>query len=87
MISNIIDKDELSDNYEIISRKVKVMENALDVLSETEKLILDRFYIHRIPKCAECLADELHCEIANVYKLKDKAVKRVARCLSGIAEL
>ena len=59
---------------------------ALAVLDEEERHILDRFYIHRANGNVERLCDELHVEVATVYRRRDKALRHFTLALYGVVE-
>ena len=46
MLANIAERDELKRNLVISRREVEQVDGALAKLSQEERLVLDRFYIH-----------------------------------------
>lgn len=83
LLANIAERDELKRNLEITRREVEQMDAALAELSQEERLVLERFYIHRELGHVDRLCEELGCEVANVYKIKNRALVRLARSLHG----
>lgn len=87
LLSNIAERDQLKKNLVITRREVAQVEEALSKLSETDRLVLERFFINRHKGHVERLCEELNCEVANVYKLKDRALIEFARRLYGQVNL
>lgn len=83
LIANIAEREQLKRNLEITCREVKIMDSALNSLPEDERLVLDRFFIHKSRDYKERLCNELHCERATLYRLKDKGLIDLARQLYG----
>lgn len=82
-LSNIIKRMNLERNRKCTEMEVAQMESALDKLSEDDKLILSLFYINRPRDYIDRLCEELHCEVAHVYRKKDSALLELARRLCG----
>ncbi len=87
LIHNIATREELKNNLEIIKREIDITEKGLDVLTETERLILTRFYINRAKGYIERLCDELFISKTELYRQKDEALKRFTMVCYGIVEL
>ena len=86
MLSCIVRKEELQRNFEQAGLWVDAVTAALDVLSDDERKILDRMYIHREKKAADRLAGELFVDIATVYRWKDDALRKFTIALYGCSE-
>ena len=86
LLNNIIERDKLRSNLAGTVRWIKCVEGGLSVLSEEERLILDKFYIHPVPGAADYLASVLHLDIKTVYKRKDAAVRKFTVAMYGITE-
>lgn len=87
MLCNIAERDTLATNYEIIKNEVAFLESALDTLSESERLIIDRMYIQQVRKGIDMLCDELGYERAQIYNIRNNAMIKLARTLYGKVEL
>lgn len=83
LLNTIMLQKELEENLRIVTRWVKRVENALDELSEEERTILERFFIHPEKGAAERLAMDLGVDVKTVYHRKDRAVKRFTMALCG----
>ena len=86
LLSNIVHREELQRRLSDARRWVKIVDDGLAVLSEEDRLVLDRFYIHPMRGNVERLCDELAVEKAAVYKRKEKALRRFTVALYGAAE-
>lgn len=87
LISNIACQVELGRARAIAELGVQSIEGALADLDDEERLILDRFYIHRQKGHVERLCEELHLDGAStVYWRRDKALKHFAVALYGVTE-
>lgn len=87
IISNIAKRRELRLTRLIAKRLVKQVDDALGMLDEQERIILDRFFIHHAKGNVERLCGELNLEKTQVYSLKDRALRRFTITLYGLAEL
>lgn len=87
LIHNIATREELKNNLEIIKQEIDITEKGLDVLTDTERLILTRFYINRSKGYIERLCDELFISKTELYRQKDEALKRFTMVCYGIVEL
>lgn len=58
----------------------------LESMSEEERLILDRCYIHRRPGSVERLGAELQLGISEVYRRRDRALRRFAMAICEAVE-
>lgn len=83
LLNTIMQQKELMENLRIVTRWVSRVENALNELSEEERTILDRFFIHPEKGAAERLAMDLGIDIKTVYHRKDRAVNRFTNALCG----
>ncbi len=87
LINNISKREELKNNYAIAEREVNVTEKGLAVLSEEERKILNRFFMHRTKNYIEHLCDELYISKTELYRRKDVALKKFTVACYGIADL
>ena len=87
MLANIAERDELKHNLEITKREVEQVDAALAELSQEERLVLERFYIHREHGHVDRLCEELNMEKSQVYNIKNRALVKLARMLHGQVSL
>lgn len=85
---NYIDlKTRLGENLAVASGRAERIERGLSVLTETERLVLERFYIYREPRYLDRLCGELGYEQAQVYRIKDSALKKFTLARCGVMDL
>ena len=87
LVSSLDRQQALEQRLAMTKAYVAGVEAALDALTEEEKLILDRFYIHPARGNAGRLCEELCMERANVYRRKDQALRRFTMALYGWEEV
>ena len=83
-ISKMVELEELKARKLITEKRVQLLQDCLDKLSEEQRLILDRFYIRRTSDYIEELEEVLFKSRAQIYYEKDNALRRLVRLLYGI---
>jgi len=86
VLSNIVLRDELKRRLKEARLWTAQVDKALAVLGEEEKLVLDRFYIHRAKGAVEALCESLSLEKSAVYDRRDKALRHFTLALYGVTE-
>lgn len=86
ILSNIVHRDELKRRLKEARLWVSMVDKALAVLSDEERLVLDRFYIHRAKGAVEALCESLGLEKSAVYDRRDKALRHFTLALYGVTE-
>lgn len=86
MLSNIVHRDELKRRLKEARLWVAQVDKALAVLDDEERLVLDRFYIHRAKGAVEALCESLSLEKSAVYDRRDKALRHFTLALYGVTE-
>ena len=86
MLSNIVHRDELKRRLKEARLWVAQVDKALAVLDDEERLVLDRFYIHRAKGNVGELCERLNVEQATVYRKRDSALRRFTIALYGVTE-
>ena len=87
LLSNIVHREELQRRLSDAQRWVDIVDAGLAVLSDEDRLVLDRFYIHPMRGNVERLCNELGLEDErSVYKRKDKALRRFTLSLYGTCD-
>lgn len=87
LISNIATRDELQRNLDYVKSEIRITEKGLAVLSKAEKEILQRFYINRTKGYVQRLSEDLFISQAEVYRIKEIALKKFTVACYGIVEL
>ena len=83
MLSNIVRREELARQLESARAWVALADGGLAALDEEDRLVLDRFYVHRRKGACERLCEELDREKAQVYRRRDRALRRFTLALYG----
>ena len=86
MLSNIIHRDELNRRLQESKLWVDVVDAALGVLGDEERLVLDQFYIHQARGAVRELCERLNLEKSAVYDRRDKALRHFTLALYGVTE-
>ena len=86
MLSNIVHREELERALEQAKKWVALVDAGLEILSEEERLILDRFYVHPAKGNVDRLCGELCIEKSQVYSKKDAALRHFTISLYGGTE-
>ena len=86
MLSNIVHRDELKRRLREARLWVAQVDKALAVLDDEERLVLDRFYIHRAKGNVGELCERLNVEQATVYRKRDSALRRFTNAHYGVTE-
>ena len=87
LINYIDRKGRLEQNLGLAQARVERIERGLSVLTENERLVLTRFYIHREPRYLDRLCGELGYEKTAVYGLKNRALKRFTLAMYGVVDI
>lgn len=87
MLSNIVHREELERSLEQAKMWVALVDAGLEILSEEERMILDRFYIHPARGNVDRLCGELGVEKSQVYARKDSALHHFTISLYGCSEI
>ena len=86
MLNNIVHRDELERSLEQAQIWVDTVHDALMMLGEDDRLILDRFYINPAKGNVDRLCEELAVEQATVYRRREKALRLFTMALYGCME-
>ena len=86
MLSNIVHREELARSLEQARKWVALVDSGIEVLTDDERKILDRFYISPARGNVDRLCEELGVEKAQVYRRRDSALRHFTLCLYGQTE-
>ena len=78
--------DRKEENYRLTRRRVEAVERGLACVSPQQRQILEQFYVRRTAAHAQDLAQLLHVEQSQVYRLKDEALRTFTLARYGITE-
>jgi len=79
-------EEELGRRLEESRLWVKTVNDAFGVLTDEERLVLDRFYIHRTKGGVGSLCAELGVEQSTAYRKRDSALRHFTLALYGATE-
>lgn len=82
-LNNIVARDRLQANLEEARRAVSRVSGALNILTDEEKEILERFYMSPEKGVSFNLADERNVDRKTVYRLKDTALAKFTCAMYG----
>ena len=83
MLTNIVRREELARQLESARAWVALTDGALATLNEEDSLVLDKFFIHRRKGACEELCDQLYLEKAQIYRRRERALRRFTLALYG----
>lgn len=86
MLTNIVHRDELRRRLKEARLWISQVDKALAVLGDEERLVLDKFYIHRAKGTVEDLCERLSLEKTAVYDRREKALRHFTIALYGVTE-
>ena len=86
MLSNIAHREELERALEQAQKWIDLVDAGLEILSEEERLVLDRFYVHPARGNVDRLCGELCIEKSQAYSKKDAALRHFTISLYGGTE-
>lgn len=85
-LSNIVHRGELERTQEQTETWVHMVEYALAILNDEDRLILERFYMRPEKGAADRLAGDLRIDVKTVYRKKDDALRRFTIAMYGCTE-
>lgn len=86
LLSNVVHRCELERNLEQAKLWVQSVDTALELLSDEERKVLERFYIHPARGNVDRLCEELNREKSAVYERRDSALRHFTVALFGVSE-
>lgn len=87
LINNIVMRQELERNLEIVEAEIEITEKGLASLTEEEKTVLYKFFINRPRRHIEELCESLNYEKTRIYEIKENALRKFTLACYGIVEL
>lgn len=86
LLSNLVQRQELTMVLERTADWLRIADRALSALTPEEKLILHRLYIYPERGGLDRLCQELKVEQSSIYRKRDKALRKFTYALYGICE-
>lgn len=79
---SVFKRDEITRRRTSLERKIRAIENALDLLNKTERTIIEQMYVID-NKSAEDLCEMLSFERSSIYRYRTSALKKIACAVFG----
>lgn len=86
LLNNIVHREELERTLEQAKIWVELVDAGMEILNQTERQVLDRFFVHPEIGAADRLAGELGLDVKTVYRRRDSALRRFTISLYGAVE-
>lgn len=86
LLDNIVQRERLHLQYRANKVLVDLIEIGLHALNETERKVLECFYVYRCRGHVERLMDDLGYEQRRIYQIKDEALYKFTNFLFGLQE-
>lgn len=83
IINNIAQRQELEAELKNAREWMRIVDRALQCLSEEDRMILERMYIHPEMGAVDQLCYDLNLEKSSVYRYRDKALQTFSLALYG----
>lgn len=86
MLSNIVHRDELKRRLKEARLWVSMVDKALNILTDEERLVLERLFIHPMKSSMGALSEQLSIDKTTVYHRRDSALRKFTIALYGATE-
>lgn len=86
LLNNIVRREELERTLDQAKIWVDLVDAGMEILNDTERLVLDRFFVHPERGAADRLAGDLGIDVKTVYHRRDAAIRRFTISLYGAVE-
>lgn len=87
ILNNIVKREKLKTNFDIVSKQVMNVHAALSKLDEKGLRVLEVLVIDRQGNGVNRLMQEMNYEKSQVYRLKDKALYDFTIAMYGLADI
>lgn len=86
LLNNLVNRQELEWTLKQAQSWKRVTDNAMAILNESDRMILERIYVYPSKGSMENLCKELGCERSSVYRKRDEALHTFTIALYGAIE-
>ena len=87
ILTNMDKIKRLNGNLAIARSKKARVDRGMDALDEDERTVLERMYVNQERDAVRRLCEDLNCEIAQVYRIRRRALNRFTRAMYGILDI
>ena len=85
LITAIAKKDQKEAELKLNKRKVADIERLIEQLPDDERRVIERMVINQEKYALDSLCEELNCEQAQVYRIRSRAIRNMAKLRHGAA--
>ncbi len=82
--NNIAKKKELTQRLEITQRRIRQIESVFEKLDPEEKRLIEILYVQGGKGCIERACEAFYLEKTQIYKMRYRVTKKVAKLFLGI---
>lgn len=86
LVNNIVERDQLKLKLMSVQKYVKIISRGLSALTDEESLVLKYFYISKEENHIEKLIEQLGIERSEVYRLKERALRKFTLYMYGLQD-
>lgn len=76
--------ESLARSMQLAQHQCDAIDNGMACLSDDEQWVLQRFFVDCEPGCVDILCEELGCEQAQVYRLRERALHKLTTAMYGV---
>lgn len=87
ILTNMDKIKRLNGNLSIARSKAARVDRGMAALDDEERIVLERMYVNSEREAIRRLCEDLNCEIAQVYRIRRRALNRFTRAMYGILDI
>lgn len=87
ILTNMDKIKRLNGNLSIARSKVARVDRGMAALDDEERIVLERMYVNQEREAIRRLCEDLNCEIAQIYRIRRRALNRFTRAMYGILDI
>lgn len=84
LLDYIVDCDDIRKKIAREKARIAIVDAALEALSREERMVLDRFYIHKTADTIGELCVELNYERTKIYEIRKEALRKFVAIVYGV---
>lgn len=84
LMNAVVEVNKLRSNISSAQNMIKLIERALDSLTEEEREILDKSYMDGSPKSVNVVSKQLGFSSRSLYRLRDEALEKFTLAMYGV---
>lgn len=87
ILTNMDKIKRLNGNLSIAKSKAARVDRGMAALDDEERIVLERMYVNQEREAVRRLCEDLNCEIAQIYRIRRRALNRFTRAMYGILDI